>query len=87
MIPALVLFGLVFGRWWRFSLIAAAVAWPVALVITDVVSVEWGLIAAAVFAVGNTFGGVLVHQGVLWGVRRARSQRQQQSVPNDQPRC
>jgi hypothetical protein len=82
MIPTLILFGLMFGRWWRFSLIAAAVGWPVALVLTDVMGLEWGLISAAVLAVGNTFVGVLVHQGVLWGVRRARSQDRQPPVPN-----
>ena len=73
MIPNLILFGLVFGRWWRFSLVAAAVAWPVALVLTDVMGLKWGLTGAAVLAVGNTFVGVVVHQGVLWSVRRARS--------------
>jgi hypothetical protein len=73
MIPTLILFGLVFGRWWRFSLVAAAVAWPVGLVLTDVMDLEWGLIGAAALAVSNTFVGVLVHQGVLWSVRGARS--------------
>lgn len=74
MIPTLLLFGLVFGRWWRFSLVVAAVTWPLALILTDVMSLEPGLFRAAVLAVGNTLVGVLVHQGLLWGVRRARSQ-------------
>lgn len=36
MIPTLNLSGLIFGHWWRLSLIAAAIAWPVVLVATDV---------------------------------------------------
>src|SRR6266508_4391883 len=35
MIPTLILFGLVFGRWWRLCLTAAALGWPVLLVVSD----------------------------------------------------
>ena len=82
MIPTLMLFGLLFGRWWRVSVLVAAVGWPVALVLTDVMGLEPGLAGAAVLAVGNTVVGVLVHQGSLWGLRRARSQHQP-PVPTD----
>jgi hypothetical protein len=69
-IPTLILFGLIFGRWWRFSLIAAAIGWPVVLVVGDVMAFEWGLVGAAGLAVANTLVGVLAHQGVRWVVVR-----------------
>lgn len=69
MIPTLILFGLVFGRWWRLSLVTAAVGWPVLLVVTDVMDVEVGLLGAAGLAVINAGVGVLVHQGVLRALR------------------
>lgn len=62
MIPTLILFGLVFGRWWRPSLIAAAVGWPVLLITTDVMSVEAGLLGASAIAITNAAVGVLAHQ-------------------------
>jgi hypothetical protein len=71
-IPTLILFGLVFGRWWRLSLAAAAVGWPVLLVATDVMDVEVGLLGAAGLAVINAGVGVLVHQGVLKALRLLR---------------
>ena len=77
MIPTLILFGLVFGRWWRLSLAAAALAWPVVLVATGVMSVEPGLLVASALAVANTGVGVLIHQGILrmvWKLWRSRSE-------------
>ena len=76
MIPTLILFGLVFGRWWWLSLAIAAVAWPIVLVATGVLGVEPGLLAAAALVVANTGVGVLIHQGVLrmiWKPWRSRS--------------
>jgi len=69
-IPILILFGLLFGRWWRLSLIAAALGWPVLLVASDVMSVEPGLLGASGLAIANTGIGVLVHQGVLLVIRK-----------------
>lgn len=72
MIPTLILVGLIFGRWWRFCLITAAIGWPVVLVVGDVTDFEWGLVGAAGVAVVNTLVGVLAHQGALRVVRQAR---------------
>jgi hypothetical protein len=72
MIPTLILFGLILGRWWRFSLIAAAIGWPLLLVATDVMGFEPGLLGAAGIAVINTGIGVLVHQTALRAVRFLR---------------
>jgi hypothetical protein len=64
MIPTLILFGLVFGRWWRATLIAAAIGWPVLLLATGVMHSGTGLVGAAGLAVINTGAGVGIHQGV-----------------------
>ncbi|GIJ12915.1 hypothetical protein ACFFMR_24560 [Micromonospora andamanensis] len=72
MIPTLILFGLLLGRWWRTTLIAAALGWPVLLVATDVSGVGPGLLGASGLAVVNTAVGVLVHRGVLLVVRQRR---------------
>jgi uncharacterized membrane protein len=71
-IPILIVAGVVFGRWWRFTLTAAMFGWPLALVIADVMQLEWGLFSAAALAVVNTLVGVLVHQVIAWGIRRLR---------------
>ncbi|MEW2474287.1 hypothetical protein AB0875_10870 [Micromonospora gifhornensis] len=73
MIPALIVFGLLCGRWWRSALILAALGWPVLLVASGVEEVGPGLLAAAGLAVLNTGVGVLIHQGVLLLVRRRRT--------------
>ncbi|MEV4757153.1 hypothetical protein AB0J86_18850 [Micromonospora sp. NPDC049559] len=72
MIPTLVLFGLVFGRWWRSALVAAAAGWPLLLVVTGDAPAGPGLLAGAALAVVNTGVGVLVHQGLRLAVGRAR---------------
>lgn len=72
MIPTLIAFGLVAGRWWRSCLAVAAVGWPVLLVTTDVKAMGPGLLAAAGLAVANTGLGVLAHQGIQRLVRKLR---------------
>lgn len=72
MIPTMILFGVIFGRWWRITLVAAALAWPLLLVATDVVAFSTSLIGAAALAVVNAGGGVLVHQGALLSYRHLR---------------
>jgi hypothetical protein len=72
MIPTMIVFGLVFGRWWRTTLIAAAVLWP-ALVVWTAGPVTVGqVVGAALLGVANAAVGVLVHQAVLWVIRRRR---------------
>jgi hypothetical protein len=63
-------FGLVFGRWWRLSVITAALGWPALLVATDVMGVGTGLLGASGIAMANTGVGVLIHQGILLVNRR-----------------
>lgn len=78
-IPTMILFGLVAGRWWRFALGAAAVVWPVVLVIDGVMGVSVGLLGAALLGAANAAVGVAFHQGLLLLVRRVRT------GPSEQP--
>lgn len=72
MIPSLIAFGLIFGRWWKPTVVIGVAGWVVVLLVTDIIT--WHVIpAAAAFAFINTAVGVLVHQGGLWVVRAVRS--------------
>ncbi|MCZ7376492.1 hypothetical protein [Micromonospora sp. WMMC250] len=73
MIPTLILFGLLFGRWWRPSLIAAALGWPILLVAGGSTGVGPALLGASALAVANTAVGVLAHQGIRRAVRMTSS--------------
>jgi hypothetical protein len=64
-IPALILVGLVFGRWWRIVIPLAAVGWPAVLIGTGVDSGLAFALGAAGLAIANVVVGVLVHQA-LW---------------------
>lgn len=75
MIPTMLLFGLLFGRWWRLALPAAAVAWPAVLLVDGTMTVEPGLLAAAGLALVNAAAGTLVHQGALRAFRILRRRR------------
>jgi hypothetical protein len=74
MIPTMILFGLIFGRWWRPTLATATVAWPLLLVTTNVIDVDEAgiLVGAALLAVVNAGVGVLAHQACLRGYRHLR---------------
>ena len=72
MIPTMIVFGALFGRWPWLALAAAAVVWPALLIVTDVMDVERGLVVAAGLGVANAAVGVVVHQCVLFAVRRVR---------------
>ena len=74
MIPTMILFGLVFGRWWKSALVAAAILWPTLLWAQDVITTPGEAIAAAVLGVLNSAVGVGAHQLVLGLVRVGRRQ-------------
>jgi hypothetical protein len=76
-IPTLILFGLAFGRWWRFALIAAVVGWPSLLLATGSAGLEWALIGGAILAALNTLVGVLAHQAILLVFRRIHTRSPQ----------
>jgi hypothetical protein len=72
MILTLILVGLVFGRWWRTTLIASVAGWPVLLVVLGITHSPTSLAGAAGLAAVNAGVGVAVHQGVARAVRRLR---------------
>ncbi|MHB8187795.1 MAG: hypothetical protein ACYDDU_17345 [Dermatophilaceae bacterium] len=74
MIPTMILFGLVFGRWWKSAIAAGVVLWPAILVFAGVIGGADVLGAAALGAL-NTTAGVAVHQVALWLVRSIRRDR------------
>lgn len=65
MIPTMILFGLVLGRWWRPTLLLAAIVWPAMLVADGVMDVDARLLPAAGLGVLNAAVGILIHQAVL----------------------
>jgi len=73
-IPTMMVFGLVLGRWWRLALIVAALGWPLLLVTTNVTNVEVGLLGAAGLAVLNTGVGAVIHHVALRVVRGPQRQ-------------
>ena len=72
MIPTLILFGLIFGRWPRSAILIGTLAWPLLLLADNTISAGDLLPGAAGYALINTGVGVLVHQVVLRLVRHFR---------------
>lgn len=70
MIPTMIIFGLITGRWWRLALVAAAILWPAFLLVDGARGVSVGLLTAALAGAVNAAVGVAVHQALLWVVRR-----------------
>jgi len=92
MVPTLMLVGLVLGRWWRTTLVAATLGWPILLLADGLIEPGWNIAAAAGLSAANTAAGIVVHQAIRWAVRRAttRDQRgeperaaQSHSAPDD----
>lgn len=74
MIPTLILFGLLIGRWRVASLAVGTAGWPALLWVGGIISSLQEVLGAAAFAFGNTLIGVVVHQTVLHLVRATRRQ-------------
>jgi hypothetical protein len=66
----MIVFGLILGRWWRPTLLLAALVWPAMLVADGVMGVEPELLAAAALGVLNAGVGVVLHQAFRWLMRR-----------------
>ncbi|MDQ4096516.1 MAG: hypothetical protein M3144_01415 [Actinomycetota bacterium] len=80
MIPTMIVFGLVFGRWWKTALVVGTLAWPALLLAASTIAA--GDIPLALgLGLANTAVGVAVHQGLLRGVRGLRRLRALESTP------
>ena len=75
MIPTMILFGIILGRWWASTVVFGAIFWPVILLASDAMGVDPGLLATAGLGAANAAVGVLVHQVILWIIRRARERK------------
>lgn len=75
MIPTMILFGLIFGRWPRSAILIGTLGWLLVLLADHTISVGALLLGAAGYAFINTGVGVVVHQVVLRLVRRLRHVR------------
>lgn len=75
MIPTMILFGAVLGRWWRLTLVAGTIGWPVLLLLGNIAVTPQDLAVAAALGLANTLAGVAMHQAVLKLVRIVRGWR------------
>ena len=65
MIPTMIVFGVVFGWWWRYSLPAAAVLWAILVVIGGSLSGLSLLVAAGTVVLAAAFGLVNAAVGAI----------------------
>lgn len=72
MIPTMILFGLVAGRWWKTSLVAGTIGWPLLLFAQDILHAPREVLGAAALGLVNTLAGVAVHQLALRLIRATR---------------
>jgi hypothetical protein len=57
MIPTMILFGFVLGRWWKVTVPLAAVAWPLLLLADGIHLDRWEAIEAAFLGAANAAVG------------------------------
>lgn len=65
MIPTMLLFGFVLGRWWKTCLVVGTFGWPLLLWLQNVIQSSSEFAGAAGLAALNTMVGVIVHQVLL----------------------
>ena len=75
MIPVMILFGLLLGRWWKLTLIVGPAAGTLLIWSQGLLTTPPEVAGAAALALVNTVVGVSVHQLMLAVVRRVRGQR------------
>lgn len=74
MVPTMILFGLVLGRWWKSAIVAGAVVWAAVLLFAGIIAAD-DVLSAAVLGAANTAAGVAVHRVALSLVRWVRHGR------------
>ena len=62
MIPTMLLFGLVLGRWWKTCLVVGTLGWPLLLWFDNIIDSPTEFLGAAGLAALNTAVGVAIHQ-------------------------
>jgi hypothetical protein len=61
MIPTMILFGLVLGRWWKVTVPLAAVTWPLLLVMSDIDLDRSEMAVSAFLGVANAAVGAALY--------------------------
>ena len=80
MIPSMIVFGILFGRWWIAAIVGGGLLWGLLIGAMTVYANEetfsWGVVLGAVLlgAVNSAFGAG-IHQMVLWISRKIRTSR------------
>jgi uncharacterized YccA/Bax inhibitor family protein len=74
-IPTMILFGLVFGRWWKTTLVAGTLGWSLLLLAGGILHSLQEVAGAAALGLANTLVGVAIHQLFLRLVRALRRRR------------
>jgi hypothetical protein len=69
LIPIMIVFGLLAGRWWKTALVVGALGWAAALWATRVIDASQ-IPAAALYGLVNTGVGVGIHRGLARLLRR-----------------
>ena len=75
MIPTMLLFGLVLGRWWKTCLVVGTLGWPLLLWFDNIIESPTEFLGAAGLAALNTAVGVAIHQSLLHLFRWLRKDR------------
>ncbi|MFK5636154.1 hypothetical protein [Ornithinimicrobium sp. LYQ103] len=75
MIPTMLLFGLVLGRWWKTCLVIGTLGWPLLLWFDNIIESPNDFLGAAGLAALNTAVGVAIHQWLLHLFRWLRKDR------------
>ena len=79
-IPTLIVFGIVLGRWWAPTVVFGAIFWPALLQASDAMGVEPGLLAAAGLGAVNAAVGVLAPENPKVPARYRRRDRNRSSL-------
>ena len=72
MIPTMIAFGVIFGRWWKVALVVGAIAWPLVLIDGSLDSTPSAFAAAAGLGLVNTAVGVSLLAVGAWIYRHVR---------------
>ena len=69
MIPTMILFGLMFGRWWKTALVLSALIWPTYVMLDGVQTGFGAPLGAGALGAANGLVGILLHQILLRAAR------------------
>jgi hypothetical protein len=75
MIPTMLLYGLILGRWWKTCLVVGSLCWPLFLWLENIIDTHNEFLGATGLAALNTAVGVALHQSLLRLLKWLRKDR------------